>query len=70
MDEDENSPSATLTPTPQQFPEFVPHSMPILNIKKRLLTPAEGCGFSSAANTKIVGGSSAKVGLLKSIDIN
>lgn len=35
--------------------------------KGRLLTPQEGCGYTKASNTRIVGGSAAKVG--KSIDI-
>lgn len=32
------------------------------DIKGRLLTPDEGCGYSKVANTRIVGGSNAKVG--------
>lgn len=32
------------------------------DIKGRLLTPAEGCGFSNVATTRIVGGTTASVG--------
>lgn len=32
------------------------------DIKGRLLTPEEGCGFSNAANTRIIGGTTAMVG--------
>lgn len=32
------------------------------DIKGRLLTPEEGCGYSKVANTRIVGGAPAKVG--------
>lgn len=32
------------------------------DIKGRLLTPEEGCGYSKAAAKRIVGGSAAKVG--------
>lgn len=35
------------------------------DIKGRLLTPEEGCGYSKVANTRIVGGSAAKKGELK-----
>lgn len=31
-------------------------------IKGRLLTPAEGCGFSATRNARVVGGSPAKNG--------
>lgn len=34
----------------------------ITEIKGRLLTPEEGCGYSKVANTRIVGGSNAKEG--------
>lgn len=32
------------------------------DIKGRLLTPEEGCGYSKVSNTRIVGGVPAKVG--------
>lgn len=32
------------------------------DIKGRLLTPEEGCGYSKVANTRIVGGAPAKNG--------
>lgn len=32
------------------------------DIKGRLLTPEEGCGYSKVSNTRIVGGAPAKVG--------
>lgn len=32
------------------------------DIKGRLLTPEEGCGYSKAINSRIVGGSAAKNG--------
>lgn len=32
------------------------------DIKGRLLTPEEGCGYTKVKNTRIVGGSDAKVG--------
>lgn len=35
------------------------------DIKGRLLTPEEGCGYSKVANTRIVGGSAAKNGNYK-----
>lgn len=34
----------------------------LLPIKGRLLTPAEGCGFSKVSHKKIVGGAPAKNG--------
>lgn len=37
------------------------------DIKGRLLTPEEGCGYSRVANTRIVGGGPAKNGNEKSI---
>lgn len=33
------------------------------DIKERILTPEEGCGYSKAQNTRIVGGSAAKNGI-------
>lgn len=41
-----------------------PPQKPELNLQGRLLTPEEGCGFSAVKNTKIVGGQTAKVGML------
>lgn len=38
------------------------------NIKGRLLTPDEGCGFSKVANSKIVGGAPAKPGTFISLN--
>lgn len=35
------------------------------DIKGRLLTPEEGCGYSKVANTRIVGGAPAKRGEFK-----
>lgn len=64
-----NLPAKTINRISQQSSKTALKSAPILYIKNRLLTPAEGCGYSSAAKTKIVGGSPAKIGLLKSIDI-
>lgn len=32
------------------------------DIKGRLLTPEEGCGYSKVANTRIIGGTEAKIG--------
>lgn len=34
------------------------------NIRGRLLTPEEGCGYSKVENKRIVGGSPAKIGNL------
>lgn len=50
----------SLTPS-DPMPKPLP-KLPISKIKGRLLTPDEGCGFSKAANTKIVGGQNAKIG--------
>lgn len=36
--------------------------VPVTNAKGRLLTPAEGCGFSLVKHKRIVGGSAAKPG--------
>lgn len=50
----------SLTPS-----DLMPRPLSVLSISKnkgRLLTPEEGCGFSKAANTKIIGGHSAKIG--------
>lgn len=37
-------------------------STEIADVRGRLLTPAEGCGYSKVQNTRIIGGSPAKVG--------
>lgn len=39
--------------------------VPVADVKGRLLTPDEGCGYSKVQNTRIVGGSKAKNGKLK-----
>lgn len=36
--------------------------MPVANVKGRLLTPQEGCGYSRVQHKRIVGGSTAKPG--------
>lgn len=36
--------------------------MPVANVKGRLLTPEEGCGYSRVQNKRIIGGSAAKNG--------
>lgn len=45
--------------------DAVPETVVRTDIKGRLLTPAEGCGFSKVPNTRIVGGSPAKKGEYK-----
>lgn len=40
------------------------------NPKGRLLTPAEGCGYSRVAQTRIVGGTKAKIGKIKHAFLN
>lgn len=37
-------------------------SVPVANVKGRLLTPEEGCGFSKVQQKRIVGGSTSKPG--------
>lgn len=39
------------------------------DIKGRLLTPEEGCGYSKVSNTRIVGGAPAKKGQFKHFGI-
>lgn len=39
-----------------------PETIVRTDIKGRLLTPEEGCGYSKVSNTRIVGGVPAKVG--------
>lgn len=40
-----------------------PQTVVRTDIKGRLLTPEEGCGYSKVSNTRIVGGVPAKVGV-------
>lgn len=41
--------------------------VPVENVKGRLLTPQEGCGFSRVKHKRIVGGSTAKPGKRENI---
>lgn len=37
-------------------------TVPVADVKGRLLTPEEGCGYSKVQNKRIIGGSPAKIG--------
>lgn len=63
----EPTPSAQLPTESSQNETLVPifpaQPKGLSQINGRLLTPVEGCGFSPMANTRIVGGGTARNGI-------
>lgn len=47
-----------------------PKPVPVKNVKGRLLTAEEGCGFSKVKHKRIVGGSAAKPGKYENVCVD
>lgn len=45
-------------------------TVPVADVKGRLLTPEEGCGYSKVQNKRIIGGSVSKVGKQSRVNLH